>query len=69
MLLKRSQVETKSGRIQYGTSKLRGEDLFRTFNITRRNSYQAIKEEDPVVGKVRYSKIRKGKEKERWFER
>lgn len=53
MWSQRSQVKTKSGRIPYDTSKLRGEDLFRTFNITWRNSYHAIEEEkEPVVGKV-----------------
>lgn len=47
----RSQVKTKSGRIRYDTSKLTGEDLFRTSNITWRDSYHAIEEEkEPVVG-------------------
>jgi len=46
-------VKTKSGRIRYDTSKLRGEDLFGTFNITWRNNYHTIEEEkEPVVEKV-----------------
>lgn len=47
----RSQVKTKNGIIRYDTSKLRGEDLFRTFNITCRDSCHTIEEEkEPVVG-------------------
>ena len=47
----RSQVKTKNGIIRYDTSKLRGEDLFRTFNITCGDSCHTIEEEkEPVVG-------------------
>ena len=44
-------MKTKRGRIRYDTSKLRGEDLFRMFNITCRDSCHTIEEEkEPVVG-------------------